>query len=541
MQPRITLCSVCHSQMPVGQSYCQNCGSTLCPHCRELLPQRSRYCPKCGLLGISEEQAPIRKSVPSAVSSRPQSIPIPRAPVATPPPVAQTAAHQQSWGPSFVQQQRNCPKCGASIDHELGRCSGCGLLYGVKHRAMQSPAVPAMPVPHPTASWPQSPMGQPQPAAQAMHQYNNSRPSLPVPRFGQHPNHLPSSMAPQGGILMPIPSMAPATAGAAPAGVPIAPRPYRYQSVPSASAGQSIPAPRNRGLPMVLTTLVILIVCFLIGGGIYYFINRPGTTVTPNAIENSVLSQDVSVQSTSETGAAITWKTDRPASGQVIVRDSSGAVVAETTSQETSDTSHSAEITGLKPNTTYHYTIVSTDDAGNETTSEGKLQTSAAVTADKTPPTILGVNVSNVTESSAIITWTTNEPATSQVKFEKNEKIGSTTPVDKNLTTNHSIRLAKLDSGATYSCSVISRDAAGNEAVSATKQTFKTLTPIPVGTQVGNRAPPFALKDLNGRDVKLGDFRGKPVMINFWAVCVAPARMNCLSYKLFSKNGLVKE
>jgi RNA polymerase subunit RPABC4/transcription elongation factor Spt4 len=225
--PRISLCSVCHSQMPAGQSHCKNCGSMLCPHCRELLPQRSRYCPKCGFLSIAEEQSPIRKSAPSAISARPQAIPIPRVPVPTPPPVAQAAVHQQSFGTSVVQHQRNCPKCGASIDHELGRCSGCGLLYGVKHRVMQSPTAPVTPAPRPTTSWPQSSMGQQSPGAQAMgHQYNNPRPSLPTPSFGR-PNYLSPGVAPQGGILMPIPSVAPATVGAAPASVPMAPRSYR--------------------------------------------------------------------------------------------------------------------------------------------------------------------------------------------------------------------------------------------------------------------------------------------------------------------------
>jgi peroxiredoxin len=295
----------------------------------------------------------------------------------------------------------------------------------------------------------------------------------------------------------------------------MAPRPYRYQSVPSASAGRGVPAARNRGLVTVVTTLVILIVCFLIGSGIYYFINRTGTTPTLNAI-------DVSVQSTTETGATITWKTDKPASSQVIVRDSSGAIITETELQETLDTGHSVVVSSLKPNTTYSYTLISRDAAGAETKSEGKLTTTTVATTDKTAPTISGVNVSNITESSAIVTWLTNEPATSQVKYKKTEKTSSTTPVNKNLTTSHSVILTKLDSGTAYSFTIISKDAAGNEATSSASQTFTTLTPIPVGTQVGNRAPDFTLQDLNGKDVKLSDFRGKTVMINFWAVWCDP-------------------
>jgi peroxiredoxin len=48
------------------------------------------------------------------------------------------------------------------------------------------------------------------------------------------------------------------------------------------------------------------------------------------------------------------------------------------------------------------------------------------------------------------------------------------------------------------------------------------VRPAPrVGTSVGCVAPDFRLVSLNGQEVGLSDYRGKPVVLNFWTYCAA--------------------
>lgn len=93
---------------------------------------------------------------------------------------------------------------------------------------------------------------------------------------------------------------------------------------------------------------------------------------------------------------------------------------------------------------------------------------------DTTPPTITAINVAAVAPDSATITWTTSEPATSEVMYGINTGYGLSA-VDTNHVTAHSVVVQSpfIVPATTYHFMIRSADAAGNAATSA-DSTFTT-------------------------------------------------------------------
>jgi hypothetical protein len=94
--------------------------------------------------------------------------------------------------------------------------------------------------------------------------------------------------------------------------------------------------------------------------------------------------------------------------------------------------------------------------------------------ADTTAPAITDVKVSEITKTSATVTWTTSEPASSEVDYGLTQAYGLSA-VDSNLVTAHKVLLNSplITPGASYHALVKSSDAAGN-AASSPDTTFQT-------------------------------------------------------------------
>jgi peroxiredoxin len=84
---------------------------------------------------------------------------------------------------------------------------------------------------------------------------------------------------------------------------------------------------------------------------------------------------------------------------------------------------------------------------------------------DTIPPTIQNASVSNITMSGAIVTWQTDEPATSQVMICESGGGCTWTELDENLVTDHSVNIVDLKPNTAYHFTATSIDAKDNQAI----------------------------------------------------------------------------
>lgn len=171
--------------------------------------------------------------------------------------------------------------------------------------------------------------------------------------------------------------------------------------------------------------------------------------------------------STSATTATISWSTDEIAAPYVSYGPTSSYGSASSTANYS--TASSIILSGLTPLTTYHYQITATDPSDNiATTSDATFTT----ITDTTPPSLSSI-ASTPSSASAVITWTTNESADSQINYGLSTSYGSSSTLDSTLVTSHSVTLGSLATSTTYHYQIRSADAVGNIATSS-DQVFVT-------------------------------------------------------------------
>ena len=102
-----------------------------------------------------------------------------------------------------------------------------------------------------------------------------------------------------------------------------------------------------------------------------------------------------------------------------------------------------------------------------------------AAKPDKTPPVISGIHTESVTHNSALVKWTTDEPADSDIDYGIAPHLNKHGPRDRTLVTEHAIQLSELTPASDYAFCVVSIDAANNRSEQCGNFTTQAEPPSP--------------------------------------------------------------
>jgi len=219
------------------------------------------------------------------------------------------------------------------------------------------------------------------------------------------------------------------------------------------------------------------------------------TVITPTEEPDTVPPAVISwmVVSAEPTSVTIAWTTDEPSTGRIEYgpTTSYGSV---TDSDASLATSHAKTVTGLTPNSTFHFRIIVTDEAGNTGYSDDYTFTTASepVLADEDPPAISEITVSNINTSGATISFFADEPVQAYIQYGQTSGYGFTTPVSEEFSDTQSFAISALNSDTTYYYRIIADDEAGNRVITL-ENNFATEAPEPASEPEPTPKPAPAL------------------------------------------------
>ncbi|MBI3631123.1 MAG: hypothetical protein HY221_02190 [Candidatus Sungbacteria bacterium] len=199
------------------------------------------------------------------------------------------------------------------------------------------------------------------------------------------------------------------------------------------------------------------------------------------------------VTDVTEDGATVTFKTNIKAFPVVVFVDSAlysatneDPYLNEVSDTENKATDHTLKISGLKPNTKYHY-------QARAFSLPKVIGKSADLTFITKAAKIQGSIVEKKKDSFTVV-WTTDEPTTSIVEY-KNVRMGTTErKVEDAMKTSHSMKIENLPSGTVYDVDISGQTENGNMVESGATLSVTTSTdttpPIISGFKVDNALVP---------------------------------------------------
>ncbi len=234
----------------------------------------------------------------------------------------------------------------------------------------------------------------------------------------------------------------------------------------------------------------------------------------------------IEVPLVTDTSVILSWKTNRPATGQVEYGLQARTYAFKTSEDTALLVTHGSVVENLQPGVTYYFRAKSIDACGNEVISQdNSFTTSMTAAADRL--TIVNINVFNITSSAASVRWITNKPASSAVYYSTDKAGKQQVIIDNNLVKQHEVRVEGLNELTRYFINV--RSDAKSESAQAEASTIITPSTAPVCCKVFCRIPDFDFQNPEGGNITNGNISGKETIIVF----VTTSCSTCMQQALF--------
>lgn len=224
--------------------------------------------------------------------------------------------------------------------------------------------------------------------------------------------------------------------------------------------------------------------------------------ISPTAVlaETSIQILDISLEKLSGSSVKIKWRTDLSTTGTIRYGLNEYDLNAFITDNKPA-TWHEVVLSNLVGETNYYYQIIASNSAAETSSFVRKFKTDEV--KDSQAPSITNRDISFVAGTLAVVTWDTNEAATTFLEYGRGESYTKSISSSKRVT-SHQVVIKGLNASADYSVRYYSKDKQGNKSsVFEQKITTRSNDNIDKAGLIISDFRPNSLNDSNVSDTSV--------------------------------------